>query len=203
MARAAGPPTPAAGRGTNRPLAPTCIRYGRDCAHATAAKRPRLSIDCFTLPPAHTLATAQVYWQSYALHASRATAQCHRYPELSYDCLQAANSSVILAPTQLPHESDGWHGRPPSPTARGNLIHASKLTVRLASGLQAIWTGATSAPSGPRNKPPFDWKGEAVVTPTLIVELKLVGIAFGARYSLAALGIILIYSPLHSELMSC
>jgi hypothetical protein len=38
-----------------------------------------------------------VYWQSYALHASRATARRHRYPALSYDCLQPANSSVILA----------------------------------------------------------------------------------------------------------
>jgi len=40
---------------------------------------------------------------------------------------------------------------------------------------------------------PLVWKGAAVVNPTLVLELIVVGIAFGALYSLAALGIVLIY----------
>jgi branched-subunit amino acid ABC-type transport system permease component len=36
----------------------------------------------------------------------------------------------------------------------------------------------------------------AVITSTLVVELTLVGIAFGALYSLAALGIVLIYTTI-------
>src|SRR5579884_1049900 len=99
--------------------------------------------------------------------------------------------------TPGPPGGAGSRRRPPPRRASRRAASADpSAQLRRQIGITIAGLGATSrreAPVATRDPRPRRPKGEAVLSPGLVFELTLVGIALGALYSLAALGIVLIY----------